>query len=138
ADLVALARPHLVDPYFTIKAAAWYGASAIHCPPQYLAGKEQIFRNSARDRQEWRDLRLKAKPKNHRDTWEEAAESGGQKRGRAGSRRGRTGCGAGLPRGHLQNRRQRRCRPGCLIPARHLVMLAAVQAGTRRLVRSIP
>jgi anthraniloyl-CoA monooxygenase len=74
ADLVALARPHLVDPYFTMKAAAWYGASAIHCPPQYLAGKEQILRNSARDREEWRDLRLKAKPKTHRDTWKEAAE----------------------------------------------------------------
>ena len=26
ADLVALARPHLVDPSFTMKAAAWYGA----------------------------------------------------------------------------------------------------------------
>lgn len=74
ADLVALARPHLLDPYFTMKAAAWYGASAIHCPPQYLAGKDQLFRNSARDRQEWRDLRLKAKPKTHRDLWEEAAE----------------------------------------------------------------
>jgi anthraniloyl-CoA monooxygenase len=74
ADLVALARPHLVDPYFSMKAAAWYGAPGIHCPPQYLAGKEQIFRNSARDREEWRDLRLKAKPKGHRDTWKEAAE----------------------------------------------------------------
>jgi anthraniloyl-CoA monooxygenase len=74
ADLVALARPHLVDPYFSMKAAAWYGAAGIHCPPQYLAGKEQIFRNSARDRDEWRDLRLKAKPKGHRDTWKEAAE----------------------------------------------------------------
>src|SRR5205823_2601204 len=28
ADLVALARPHLVDPSFTLKAAAWYGADA--------------------------------------------------------------------------------------------------------------
>jgi anthraniloyl-CoA monooxygenase len=74
ADLVALARPHLVDPYFSMKAAAWYGVPSIHCPPQYLAGKEQIFRNSARDREEWRDLRLKAKPKGHRDTWKEAAE----------------------------------------------------------------
>src|SRR2546429_1908558 len=55
ADLVALARPHLVDPYFTMKAAAWYGASAIHCPPQYFAGKEQIFRNSTRDREVCRD-----------------------------------------------------------------------------------
>ena len=26
ADLVALARPHLVDPFFTMRAAAWYGA----------------------------------------------------------------------------------------------------------------
>ena len=74
ADLVALARPHLMDPYFTLKAAAWYGAPAIHCPPQYLAGKDQIFRNSVRDREELRDLRLKAKPKGHRDTWKEAAE----------------------------------------------------------------
>jgi anthraniloyl-CoA monooxygenase len=74
ADLVALARPHLVDPYFTMKAAAWYEAPAIHCPPQYLAGKEQIFRNSAREREEVRALRLKAKPKTHRDIWKEAAE----------------------------------------------------------------
>ncbi len=74
ADLVALARPHLADPYFTMKAAAWYDAPAIHCPPQYLAGKEQIFRNSAREREDLRELRLKAKPKGHRDTWKEAAE----------------------------------------------------------------
>jgi anthraniloyl-CoA monooxygenase len=74
ADLVALARPHLVDPYFTMKAAAWYGAPAIHCPPQYLAGKDQIFRNSVRDREELKELKLKAKPKGHRDTWKEAAE----------------------------------------------------------------
>jgi anthraniloyl-CoA monooxygenase len=74
ADLVALARPHLVDPYFTMKAAAWYGAPAIHCPPQYLAGKEQIFRNSTRDREQLQDLQRKAKPKTHRDTWKEAAE----------------------------------------------------------------
>ena len=35
ADLVALARPHLVDPSFTMKAAAWYGADGIACPVQY-------------------------------------------------------------------------------------------------------
>jgi anthraniloyl-CoA monooxygenase len=62
ADLVALARPHLVDPSFTIKAAAWYGAD-IFCPVQYLPGKEQIFRNSVRDRQDFEDLKIKAKPK---------------------------------------------------------------------------
>src|SRR3979411_2671115 len=62
ADLVALGRPHLVDPAFTLKAAAWYGAE-IACPPQYLAGKEQIFRNSVRDRQDFDELKIKGKPK---------------------------------------------------------------------------
>ncbi len=51
ADLVALARPHLTDPSFTMKAAAWYGA-AVACPPQYEAGRDQLFRNSARERTE--------------------------------------------------------------------------------------
>lgn len=63
ADLVALARPHLVDPFFTMKAAAWYGAKETFCPPQYLAGKDQIFRNSVRDRQDMEELKIKAKPK---------------------------------------------------------------------------
>ena len=63
ADLVALARPHLMDPFFTMKAAAWYGAKDIFCPPQYLAGKDQIFRNSVRDRQDLEELKIKAKPK---------------------------------------------------------------------------
>src|SRR5262249_61336351 len=74
ADLGALARPHLVDPSFTMQAAAWYGAENIHCPPQYLAGKEQIFRNAARDREQLTELRLKAKPKPHADTFKIAAE----------------------------------------------------------------
>jgi anthraniloyl-CoA monooxygenase len=74
ADLVALARPHLVDPSFTMKAAAWYGARNIHCPPQYLSGKEQIFRNSVRDREELTTLRRKAKPKTHAPVWKQAAE----------------------------------------------------------------
>jgi anthraniloyl-CoA monooxygenase len=74
ADLVAYARPHLVDPSFTMQAAAWYGAADIFCPPQYLAGKDQIFRNSVRDRQEITELRRKARPKAHDDTWKQAAE----------------------------------------------------------------
>ena len=74
ADLVALARPHLVDPFFTMKAAAWYGAD-IHCPPQYLAGRDQIFRNSVRDRADLTQLKLKAKPKGHaQGGWKQAAE----------------------------------------------------------------
>jgi anthraniloyl-CoA monooxygenase len=62
ADFVALGRPHLVDPGFTMKAAAWYGAD-MYCPPQYEPGKEQIFRNSVRDRQDLDDLKIKAKPR---------------------------------------------------------------------------
>jgi anthraniloyl-CoA monooxygenase len=74
ADLVALGRPHLVDPFFTMKAAAWYGAKDIHCPPQYLAGKDQIFRNSVRDRQDLEDLKVKAKPKTRAELKMEAGE----------------------------------------------------------------
>ena len=73
ADLVALARPHLADPSFAMKAASWYGAD-VHCPPQYLAGKEQLFRNALREREELTDLRRKAKPKAHANTWKQAAE----------------------------------------------------------------
>ncbi|WP_298258263.1 bifunctional salicylyl-CoA 5-hydroxylase/oxidoreductase [Bradyrhizobium sp.] len=74
ADLVALGRPHLVDPGFTMKAAAWYGAGDIFCPPQYLPGKEQIFRNSVRDRQDFEDLKIKAKPKTRAELKAEAAK----------------------------------------------------------------
>ncbi|MFL5109812.1 MAG: bifunctional salicylyl-CoA 5-hydroxylase/oxidoreductase [Microvirga sp.] len=63
ADLVALARPHLVDPFFTMKAAAWYGVPEVFCPPQYQSGKDQIFRNSVRDRADLEDLRIRGKPK---------------------------------------------------------------------------
>ena len=48
-----------------MRAAAWYGADDIACPPQYLAGRDQIFRNSVRDREELTELKLKAKPKTH-------------------------------------------------------------------------
>jgi anthraniloyl-CoA monooxygenase len=74
ADLVALARPHLMVPSFAMKAAAWYGAPAIHCPPQYYAGRDQLFRNSERERAELTELRLKAKPKAHVTTFNQAAE----------------------------------------------------------------
>ena len=74
ADLVALARPHLVDPAFTMQAAAWYGAQSIHCPPQYLSGLQQLFRNSEREREELTELRLKVKPKAHVTPWRQAAE----------------------------------------------------------------
>jgi anthraniloyl-CoA monooxygenase len=74
ADLVALGRPHLVDPAFTLRAAAWYGASDVSCPPQYLPGKEQIFRNGVRDRQDFDDLKIKAKPKTRAELKAEATK----------------------------------------------------------------
>jgi anthraniloyl-CoA monooxygenase len=48
ADLCALARPHLADPYWTLHAAAQLGVSEVEWPVQYLAGKEQLERNLAR------------------------------------------------------------------------------------------
>jgi anthraniloyl-CoA monooxygenase len=44
ADLVALARPHLADPYFTLHAAAQLGYDDIAWPSPYLAGREQLLR----------------------------------------------------------------------------------------------
>jgi anthraniloyl-CoA monooxygenase len=65
ADLVALARPHLTDPNFTIRAAAWYGVEGVAFPPQYFMGRDQIYRNFRRDRAELEELKLKARPKSH-------------------------------------------------------------------------
>jgi len=65
ADLVALARPHLANPYFTLQASAWYQHGAQHWPQQYLPGKDQAFRNAARDRAELTELRLRARPASH-------------------------------------------------------------------------
>ncbi len=39
ADLVALARPHLADPHFTLHAAAEQGWRGQPWPPQYLSGR---------------------------------------------------------------------------------------------------
>ena len=48
ADLCALARPHLADPYWTLHAAAQLGYDGAPWPPQYLSGKAQLERNLAR------------------------------------------------------------------------------------------
>ena len=45
ADLCALARPHLADPYWTLHAAAQLGYTEMPWPPQYLNGKAQLERN---------------------------------------------------------------------------------------------
>jgi len=48
ADLCALARPHLMDPYWTLRAAAQYGYRDIAIPKPYLSGFDQLERNLAR------------------------------------------------------------------------------------------
>ncbi|MEP7063822.1 MAG: bifunctional salicylyl-CoA 5-hydroxylase/oxidoreductase [Betaproteobacteria bacterium] len=48
ADLCAIGRPHLADPYWTLHAAAALGYHDIPWPSQYLSGKAQLERNLAR------------------------------------------------------------------------------------------
>ena len=63
ADLVALGRPHLTDPYFTLRAAAQYGVDGQACPPQYLPGQQQLDRTMAQLNADLQALRLKARPR---------------------------------------------------------------------------
>jgi len=49
ADLVALARPHLVDPMWTLRAAAGHDYRGVHVPPPYLGGMAQLARNLQRE-----------------------------------------------------------------------------------------
>ena len=65
ADLVALARPHLANPYFTLQAAAWYQQMNQFWPPQYLSGRDQAYRNAPRERAEQADLKLRTRPAIH-------------------------------------------------------------------------
>ena len=48
ADLCALGRPHLADPYWTLHAAAQLGYHDDAWPVQYLSGRDQLERNLAR------------------------------------------------------------------------------------------
>jgi anthraniloyl-CoA monooxygenase len=48
ADLVALARPHLTDPYWTLRAASNLGDRAEKWPDPYLPGRNQLWRLAER------------------------------------------------------------------------------------------
>ena len=63
ADLVALGRPHLANPNFTLQAAARYGVRLPTNPPQYQPGAAQLYTLEQRAAQELDTLRRKAKPK---------------------------------------------------------------------------
>jgi len=58
ADLVALARPHLIDPMWTLRAAAQLDYRGIHVPPQYLNGMSQLARNLQREAEAAAALRV--------------------------------------------------------------------------------
>ena len=58
ADLVALARPHLVDPFWTLRAAAQLDYRDVHVPPQYLGGMAQLARNLKREAEAAATLRV--------------------------------------------------------------------------------
>lgn len=51
ADLVALGRPHLADPFWTVHAAAQLGYREAVWPVQYLPGKDQLERLVERARE---------------------------------------------------------------------------------------
>jgi anthraniloyl-CoA monooxygenase len=58
ADLVALARPHLIDPFWTLRAAAALDYRDVHIPPQYLNGMSQLARNLKREAEAAAALRV--------------------------------------------------------------------------------
>jgi anthraniloyl-CoA monooxygenase len=52
ADLVALGRPHLHDPNWTLRAAAALGYPGLSWPDQYRSGGDQLARMMARAREQ--------------------------------------------------------------------------------------
>ena len=52
ADLVALARPHLADPYFTLHAATEAGYEGTTWPAQYVPGAQQAYALAKRARED--------------------------------------------------------------------------------------
>lgn len=76
ADLVALGRPHLTDPNFTLRAAAWYATRSVAVPKPYLPGAAQLMRESAKTRSKQSELQQKVKAPRHRQACKVSAEAG--------------------------------------------------------------
>jgi anthraniloyl-CoA monooxygenase len=67
ADLCALARPHLADPYFTLHAAAAYQAMGYSIdgaswPKQYLSGRDQLYALARRAHEDAERAAAQVKP----------------------------------------------------------------------------
>jgi anthraniloyl-CoA monooxygenase len=66
ADLVALARPHLIDPNVTLHAGAWYQVPlAAAWSKPYHSAMFQAYRLAERDKEEWRNMKRAVKPPTH-------------------------------------------------------------------------
>ncbi|MFT4581614.1 MAG: anthraniloyl-CoA monooxygenase [Gammaproteobacteria bacterium] len=65
ADLVALARPQLSNPYFVLEAAARYGYREQFWPKPYLSGQAQAYLIGEREAEEQRDIQIALKPPSH-------------------------------------------------------------------------
>tara|TARA_R110002096_G_scaffold257381_1_gene450875 strand:- start:220091 stop:222436 length:2346 start_codon:yes stop_codon:yes gene_type:complete len=68
ADLVAIGRPHLWNPYFTREAASWYGAALEEgdWEKQYLTGKAQAYSLKEKARLQQLEWQQKSKPSRHK------------------------------------------------------------------------
>ncbi len=65
ADLVALGRPHLWNPYFTHQAEAWYGTRNQAWPEPYWPGRNQAHSETAKVKEKQTTLQRKARPSKH-------------------------------------------------------------------------
>lgn len=65
ADLVAVGRPHLTNPNWSLHAAAWYATRRVAVPKPYVSGAAQLFRETEKNREKQAELQQKAKPTRH-------------------------------------------------------------------------
>jgi anthraniloyl-CoA monooxygenase len=77
ADMCALARPHLNNPFFTRQAAGHYnvrsvGGGALGWPDQLRSGEYQLYREAEKTNEKARDLAVKARP--NRRHYQQASE----------------------------------------------------------------
>jgi len=62
ADLCAIARPHLADPAWTLHEAAKLRSRAVDWPKQYLSGRDQMYRELAKQQQMQAQAQLQQTP----------------------------------------------------------------------------
>ena len=66
ADLVALGRPLLLDPYFVRNAQAYENFDANDIPKQYLTGKSHLYPFVGSERKMIEGMKKALKPESHK------------------------------------------------------------------------